>query len=142
MTALRLELEEARAAREKLLVQARLDGATLSSREREHSQQLSAKEVQVSALERELSTMAGQLVAAQAEARSLSDAAGSAEEKAVRERNMLIEVQQALETDKAELHAQLRASEVQKTALLEQISQCAADREFCYEMIRELKERG
>ena len=56
--------------REKALVQARLDSASFSTREREHSQQLSAKEMQISALQTELSTMAGELVAQQAEVRA------------------------------------------------------------------------
>lgn len=136
---LRRDLDEAKDAREKLLVQERLSGASLSSREREHSQQLGAKEVQVTALERELSTMAGQLVAAQAEVKAHTGTAAAAEEKAVRERSMLMDLQQALEADKAELQTQLRASEHQKGALLEQLSQNAADREFCFEMIKELK---
>ena len=53
--ALKAELVAERAAKEKLLIQARLDQAAATSREREHAQQLSAKEVQLSALERELS---------------------------------------------------------------------------------------
>jgi len=136
---LRRELSEERAAREKLLVQARLDGAALSSREREHSQQLGAKEVQISALERELSTMAGQLVAAQAESKTASTAASTAEHTVTRERTMLIEAQQALEADKSELQTRLRNSDHEKAQLLEQINQCSADREFCFEIIKELK---
>ena len=93
----------------------------------------------MTALERELSTMAGQLVAAQAEAKSISGSSSSIEERAVRERTMLMESQQALEADKAELQSQLRAAEHSKAALMEQLSQCSADREFCFEMIRELK---
>jgi len=136
---LRRELGEERAAREKLLVQARLDGAALSSREREHSQQLGSKEVQVSALERELSTMAGQLVAAQAEAKTASAAASVAEATGARERTMLVEAHQALEADKGVLHAQLKTAEHEKLVLLEQINQCAGDREFCFDVIKELK---
>jgi chromosome segregation ATPase len=138
-SAVRSELEAATAAREKLLVQARLDGAALSSREREHSQQLGAKEVQVSALERELATMAGQLVAAQAEARSLSASVESAEERAMRERGTIMANVSQLEHDKSELQNQLRASEQQKEALLEQLAQNSADREFCFDIIKELK---
>ena len=133
------EVREEREAREKLLVQARLDNVALSSREREHSQQLEAKAVQVAALERQLSTMAGQLVGAQAEAKKASDAASAAEATTMRERTMLVEARQTLQNDKAELQARLQAAELQKSGLLEQLAQGAADRDFCFEMIKELK---
>ena len=58
---------------------------------------------------------------------------------AMRERSALMATQQGLESDKAELQAQLRAAEQQKDGLLEQIAQSASDRDFCFEMIRELK---
>ena len=136
---LRAELEASNGAREKLLVQARLDGAALSSREREYSQQMNAKEVQVSALERELATMAGQLVAAQAEVRGLQAAAATAEETTRRERSAWVQTQEGLEADKASLQAQLKAADEQKAELVETVAQCGADRDFCFELIKEMK---
>ena len=136
---LRGELTAERAAKDKLLVQARLDQASATSREREHAQQLSAKDVQLSALERELSSIAGQLVAAQAEVRQLQASADREADMSVRERSSLLQAQQALESDKSMLEAQLQGAEQQRTTLVEQISQCAADREFCFEIIRDLK---
>ena len=120
-------------------MQARLDNAALSSREREHSQQLGAKEVQVSALERELSTMEGQLVAAQAEAKTATQASQAAELTTVRERERLMQQHHDLEADKQQLQAQLATSERIREQLQEQVAQGGADRDFCYEMIRELK---
>ena len=69
----RAEAAAAAAGKEELLVQARLAEAAQTSREREHSQALLQKDSQVNALERELAAMAGQLVAAQAEAKTLAD---------------------------------------------------------------------
>ena len=127
------------AAKEKLLIQARLDQAAATSREREHAQQLSGKEVQLSALERELSALAGQLVAAQAEMRQMSAKAERDAEVALRERTAHLQTQQALESDKGMLEAQLQGAEQQRATLVEQLGQSAGDREFCYEVIRDLK---
>lgn len=139
--ALSAELDAARAAREKLLVQARLDGAALASREREHSQQLCAKEVQVSALERELSTIAGQLVAAQAEVRVHTTAVGAAKEQMTRERHALLAGQSAAERERGELQAYSRGIEGQRAALVEQVAQATTDRQFCYELISDLRDQ-
>ena len=117
----RRELDAANAAREKLLVQARLDGAALASREREYSQQLNAKEVQVSALERELATMAGQLVSSQAESRGLQQAGSAGEDHTRRERATMLQAQEALERDKLALTQQLKVSEERAGELVETI---------------------
>lgn len=138
-TTLRAELTAERAAKDKLLVQARLDQAAATSRAREHTQQLSAKDVQLSALERELSSMAGQLVASQAEVRLFITNAEREGEGSLRERTSLLQQQQALESDKGMLEAQLQGAEQQRMTLVEQISQSGADREFCFEIIRDLK---
>ena len=135
----RAEAAAAAAGKEELLVQARLAEAAQTSREREHSQALLQKDSQVNALERELAAMAGQLVAAQAEAKTLAAGRQSAEEAALRERTSLLQAQTALEAEKAEVASMLRAAEAHKAELMEQLSQHAGDRDFCYDVIRELR---
>ena len=83
--------------------------------------------------------MAGQLVAAQAEVRGLQAAAATAEETTLRERSALVQTQEGLQADKASLQTQLKAADEQKAELVETVSQCGADRDFCFEMIRALK---
>ena len=135
----RAEAAAAAAGKEELLVQARLAEAAQTSREREHSQALLQKDSQVNALERELAAMAGQLVAAQAEAKTLAAGRQSAEEAALRERTSLLQAQTGLEAEKAEVASMLRAAEAHKAELMEQLSQHAGDRDFCYDVIRELR---
>ena len=114
LQACRGELSEARAATERLQVQAQLEHGGATSRARESAQQLAHKEAQTHALERELSASAGQLVVAQAEVRQLSGAAEQQQER-------------------------LRAAEAQRQALTDQLAQSAGDREFCFDIIGELK---
>lgn len=57
----------------------------------------------------------------------------------MRERSAMLGTQQVLEKDKADLSAQLKAAEQQKAELLQTVAQSAADRDFCYEIIKELK---
>ena len=47
--------------------------------------------------------------------------------------------QESLEADKASLHAQLKSAEDVRLELVETVAQCGADRDFCFEVIRELK---
>ncbi|KAL3921532.1 MAG: hypothetical protein SGPRY_004871 [Prymnesium sp.] len=133
------ELAAERAAKEKLLIQARMDQAAATSREREHAQQMSGKEVQLTALERELSALAGQLVAAQGELKQLKQAAEHDAAAALRERTAHLQAQQSLESDKVSLEAQLKGAEQQRATLIEQLTQCSGDREFCYDVIRDLR---
>lgn len=128
-------LSDERASKEKMLVQARIDQSASASREREHAQQMGGKAAQVSALEREIAMLAGQLVSAQAEAAELSRRG----EAAARERALLLQVQQSLEADKNTLQAQLRGAEQERAMHVEQLAQCAGDREFCVEVIRDLR---
>ncbi|KAL1524439.1 hypothetical protein AB1Y20_019334 [Prymnesium parvum] len=133
------ELASERAAKDKLLVQARLDQAAAVSREREHAQQMSGKQVQLTALERELSALAGQLVAAQGELKQMREKAERDAAAALRERTAHLQAQQSLESDKSTLESQLQSAEQQRATLVEQVAQCAGDREFCYEVIRDLR---
>ena len=135
----RAELGDARAQNEKLLVAAQLEQGKADSRAREHAQTLAAKDAHAAALERELASAAGQLVAVQAELRQMSAAAQAKDSAAQRERASLHVVQAQLEGDKAELQQQLRAATAQRAELVEQLAQCAGDREFCFDVIRELK---
>ena len=139
LQACRGELSEARAATERLQVQAQLEHGGATSRARENAQQLAHKEAQTHALERELSASAGQLVAAQAEVRQLSGAAEQQQEAARRERSVLTAAQQGLEADKDGLLERLRAAEAHRQALTDQLAQSAGDREFCFDIIGELK---
>ena len=95
--------------------------------------------MQVSALERELATMAGQLVSAQAEAKGLKQAAAASEEATLRERAAMLQAQEKLEADKAQLQQQLKSAEEVRAELVETVAQCGADRDFCYDVIKELK---
>ena len=72
-----------------------------------------------SALERALSTMAGQQVATQAEVKFPKEPTVSAEETSMRERSAMLGTQQVLEKDKADLSSQLKAAEQQKAELLQ-----------------------
>ena len=139
LQACRGELSEARASTERLQVQAQLEHGGATSRARENAQQLAHKEAQTHALERELSASAGQLVAAQAEVRQLSGAAEQQQEAARRERSVLTAAQQGLEADKDGLLERLRAAEAHRQALTDQLAQSAGDREFCFDIIGELK---
>lgn len=139
LQACRGELSEARASTERLQVQAQLEHGGATSRARENAQQLAQKEAQTHALERELSASAGQLVAAQAEVRQLSGAAEQQQEAARRERSALTAAQQGFAADKDGLLERLRAAEAQRQALTDQLAQSAGDREFCFDIIGELK---
>ena len=78
-------------------------------------------------------------MAAQAEVRGLQAAAATAEETTLRERSALVQTQEGLEADKASLQAQLKAADEQKAELVETVAQCGADRDFCFELIKEMK---
>ena len=120
-------------------MQARLDAAAASAREREHGQQLGAKDTSRSALERELATLAGQLVGAQAELKASAEAAAARDATHARERTSLMQTVQALEREKEEGSNALRGAEGRIGMLMEQLAQAAGDREFCYEVISDLR---
>ena len=46
---------------------------------------------------------------------------------------------ESLEHDKADLISRLKAADEQRAELVETVAQCGADRDFCFEMIKELK---
>ena len=119
-------------------MQARLAEAAQTSREREHSQALLRKDSQVNALERELAAMAGQLVAAQAEAK-IWRRGGRARRRSCASAPRCSRRRLGLEAEKAEVASMLRAAEAHKAELMEQLSQHAGDRDFCYDVIRELR---
>ena len=120
-------------------MQAQLEHGAATARTRESAQQLAQREAHAHALERELSASAGQLVAAQAEVLQLGGAAEEQQQQALRERSVLSATQRGLEADKDGLLERLRAAEAQRQALIDQLAQCTGDREFCFDIISELK---